>query len=864
MMELEALPLWAKLQRNEEGAVTSWHSLYDHSCDVAAVMESLLRNPVFRKRFSVLAGRLLDEVDIARLSALAFLHDIGKVNRGFRQRWKKGVRGAGHIGPLAGLIYSNSDATLGGKFLSAIKYESWAGWLDGTAAPLFDAVYAHHGSPWQVESEMMVRALWVPGTDMDPIADAEVIGKALPVLFPEAFAEEHTGLPGAPEFQHAFAGLLMLADWLGSDSDPNFFPFSCGEREGTRMDFSRERSPRILSKVGLAVEPVRIKTSSVEPDFRGLFSVEAPRPAQIAVTGPRSRCLILESETGSGKTEAALWRFYHLFREGLVDGMYFALPTRVAATQAFERIQRFANAAFGKDRPAVVLAVPGQAMADGVKGHPLPDFNFAWDDDPDDVLRQSRWAAEHPKRFLAAHIAVGTIDQVLLSAIQVKHSHLRGTSLLRHLLVVDEVHASDRFMEQLLSRVLRDHERAGGHALLLSATLGSEMRSRLLGTVGPSLAEARRVPYPALAWADQKQERHLAILQPESEQGKSVRLTVQSDMGFPDAVAETALRAARAGAKVLVIRNSVAGAIDVQVALESLNESNEYLFRTSGIPSLHHGRYAPSDRRLLDRSVVSRMGKDRPDGGLIVIGTQTLEVSLDLDADLLLTDLCPIDVLLQRMGRLHRHSWRKRPPGFETPRAVILVPKKRNLLPFTSQSRHGIGGQVYDDLRIIETTWRLIETSETWQIPGENRELVEMATHPDRLEFVFLEMRATAPKEWQAWLNKVEGSWQAQKTEAVYGLLDRTIPFDRFNATGFREEGLATRLGAKDQTVNFDPPLSSPFGERLSTIRLPSWMVKGDFEDQKPENLTVDGGQITFDFAGKTLCYDRLGLRFAD
>jgi len=180
----------------------------------------------------------------------------------------------------------------------------------------------------------------------------------------------------------------------------------------------------------------------------------------------------MEAETGSGKTEAALWRFLDLFEAGAVDGMYFALPTHVAATQAFARILRFADAAFGADRPAIVLAVPGQVQADGARGHKLPDFAFAWDDDPNDAVRQSRWAAAHPKRFLGAQIAVGTLDQALLGTIRTRHAHMRGTMLLRQLLVVDEVHASDRYMETLLSGLLRGHLQAGGHALLLSATLG--------------------------------------------------------------------------------------------------------------------------------------------------------------------------------------------------------------------------------------------------------------------------------------------------------------------------------------------------------------------------------------------------------
>ncbi|MBV8524188.1 MAG: hypothetical protein JOY71_19030 [Acetobacteraceae bacterium] len=123
----------------------------------------------------------------------------------------------------------------------------------------------------------------------------------------------------------------------------------------------------------------------------------------------------------------------------------------------------------------------------------MPDFGFEWNDEAEGAERQARWAAEHPKRFLAAQVAVGTVDQALLSAIAVKHAHLRGTALLRNLLVMDEVHASDWYMERLLATLLDAHLQAGGHALLLSATLGASMRARLLGTAQPGLATTRRV-----------------------------------------------------------------------------------------------------------------------------------------------------------------------------------------------------------------------------------------------------------------------------------------------------------------------------------------------------------------------------------
>ena len=145
---------------------------------------------------------------------------------------------------------------------------------------------------------------------------------------------------------------------------------------------------------------------------------------------------------------------------------------------------------------------------------------------------------------------------------------------------------------------------------------------------------------------------------------KSVEMRLSDRIGDPDAIAAMALDAARQGARVLVIRNLQRDAVATARALFAKPDVEPFLFRCAGVAALHHGRYAREDRTLLDAAVMAAVGRERPDGGLILIGTQTLEQSLDIDADLIVTDLCPADVLLQRLGRPHRHR-RERPAGFK-------------------------------------------------------------------------------------------------------------------------------------------------------------------------------------------------------
>ena len=213
------------------------------------------------------------------------------------------------------------------------------------------------------------------------------------------------------------------------------------------------------------------------------------------------------------------------------------------------------------------------------------------------------------------------------------------------------------------------------------------------------------------------------------------------------AVAARALVAARAGAKVLLVRNTVDYAIRTQQAVEEVSEASEdvLLLSVNGIPTLHHGRFAAIDRVLLDDEIERRLGRGRPSGGFVVVGTQTLEQSLDIDADLLITDLCPADVLLQRIGRLHRHrdNDASRPEGYDTPHCVVLTPGE-DLSPLLSagQNANGLGpyGGVYRNLHILEATRRLVDEHPQWRIPEMNRELVERATHPEALDAITAEL----------------------------------------------------------------------------------------------------------------------------
>ena len=255
-----------------------------------------------------------------------------------------------------------------------------------------------------------------------------------------------------------------------------------------------------------------------------------------------------------------------------------------------------------------------------------------------------------------------------------------------------------------------------------------------------------------------------------------------------DAAAARALQAARAGAKVLVIRNTVGYALQTQLALEEIASAEEgeerdaaLLFWCDGVLTAHHSRYAAADRLRLDAAVEKQIGKERASGGRVIVGTQTLEQSLDIDADLLITDLCPMDVLLQRIGRLHRHRRADRPTGYREPACIILSPPDADLSPWLTrrQDTNGLGpnGFVYEDLRVLEATRRLIAehvaSNTPWDIPRMNRALVEDATHPERLAAI----TAQLGEGWRGHALEIEGAQIAHGLTAAHALVRRDSSF---------------------------------------------------------------------------------------
>lgn len=835
---------WAKWK--EKGCFTS---LAVHSFDVAACLKALLDIAAIRSAIRSHDGTIWDAVLKERLCALAFLHDIGKINAGFQFKIQEAQPAgrAGHVAEAMLLLGHEKLAAFRAALHLPQMAQEW-----GPAFPhLFLAILAHHGRPVSSDRANQTDSIWQRQGEYDPLEAAREMGGLLRLHFPLAFAEG-LQLPEAPEFQHFFAGLVALADQTASRDD--LFPL------GRRMDAALPARSAQAAREAMAL--LQLDVAAIRAGRR------APAPAAMfgwpGDTGPTSiqqalrdlpldrRLVVLEAETGSGKTEAAFLRFRHLFEAGEVDALYFAVPTRAAATGLHGRIDRASRAWLGVE---AVLALPGYLKAGQASGQALPGWEVLWDDAPDARLRASRWAAETPRRYLAAAVAVGTVDQAMLAGLPVKWAHFRAATLSRAMLVVDEVHASDIYMREIMADVVRAHVARGGHALLMSATLGAAARAAWLNP-GRRSQPARFPEYPAVSWWADGREQHLAL--PSQGRPKRVAISALADMALPEAVARHALAASRAGAKVLVLRNTVGQAVATQRAIEALDPEAS-LLRVNGTAAPHHGRFALEDRRLLDAAVEAVFGKNTPMQPAIVAGTQTLEISVDLCADLLITDLCPVDVLLQRLGRLHRHH-RERPDGFQEPRCIVLTPEK--LAPDAELLRFGLGanrdgGGVYPDIVGLEATRRLIEERPVWDIPADNRALVEAGTDPEALGQL-------AGRLGEAWVKAREGMTGRDRARGQQGrlqLLQRSVAFNGFDELFPEEERILTRLGGDRVLLALPQGTIGPFGSAISQITLPGHLLKGA---KAEDELSVEPGEgeqcLTIRLGEARFGYGRLGL----
>lgn len=577
------------------------HPAVYHMLDVAAVAERLLATKdmaVPMKQAMIL---------------LAALHDLGKINADFRAMLRGGQRqGATHWEVSALLLEANI----------ALLSDHLGVQDDWVLLPLIAATAGHHGRPPTLTDRDGKRALIRVGAEAQ--IDAAAVIAAFLTLWPEACLGEMTE-DDARALSWWLPGLVSAADWIGSNVTW-FAATEPGLSLEAYLDVARLKAITAVGAAGLtggATAPDRLFDFDLRPMQAACDTIPLPEGPMLAV---------IEDETGAGKTEAALILAQRMMLAGKGRGLFFALPTMATADAMFAR----ATKALGKmftTKPSLTLAHGraglSVAFKDLLEGNPNA---------PEDI-GCTEWLAESRRRALLADVGVGTVDQALLSVLPVKWQTLRHFGLSSKILIIDEVHElGEPYIEVALTQLLRLHRRAGGSAVLLTATLPLAQRRKLMAVYDAAAGDDPA--YPALTLSGGAGRRDLP-----RETGARGPIRVER-LASADAAVEVLVRAAAQGAACVWVRNAVDDAIAAVGLLQARGVNVRLL----------HARFALGDRKRIEAQLMGCLGKDgQGRSGQVFICTQVFESSLDADVDVMVSDLAPMAALVQRAGRLWRH-----------------------------------------------------------------------------------------------------------------------------------------------------------------------------------------------------------------
>ena len=451
-----------------------------------------------------------------------------------------------------------------------------------------------------------------------------------------------------------FAGVTVLADWLGSNT--NFFPYKNQSTDLEKYwEYAQGQATEALAQSGVLPSAIE-KGRSLKDLFQKIQEASPLQQWAVSVDIPQApQIYLLEDVTGAGKTEAAMMLAYRLMEQGLAEGFFIGLPTMATANAMYKRVAEVYQKLF-TGNANLVLAHGHKKLVEEFAASILPvgtPEQDAAQQDETASARCSAWLADHSKRALLASAGIGTIDQALLAVLHSKHQSLRLLGLFNKVLIVDEVHACDAYMLGVLEVLLEFHARTGGPVILLSATLPSRMKQALFNAYakGRNQVSAPALCSDAYPLATRWHDGQPVLLEEALASRACVSRTLQVHYEADDEkVFAHILAALQQGQCVGWIRNTVA---DAMAAFDRLSKT---------IPpekmTLFHARFALKDRLGKEEQVSSFFGEDskkQDRQGRLMIATQVAEQSLDVDFDVLISDLAPIDRVLQRAGRLQRH-----------------------------------------------------------------------------------------------------------------------------------------------------------------------------------------------------------------
>jgi CRISPR-associated endonuclease/helicase Cas3 len=759
--------LWAKFDKR----TYKIHRLIYHLIDVRQMVLVIWQQGLNEKLKQEIAGWLqLDIDETGQLIAFwAALHDLGKASPAFqdhtnlpfkpRQRIRLELKAAGFKFPDR----SDSEVRARHEIISSwILNEGGMAlhqpWLpDELKNKVTQVIGGHHGS-WPPTTAFDAKNLKPADTGIEheiwTLARCNLIQDLVALGQPPAVNDFRLDETLDNVMLTLISGIISVADWLGSNDQ--FFPFE--EHIIPLESYTRHSWQHALYAL-LCVEWKRAP-SMPDLDFERAFGF-TPNLAQREVSNALNHITlpalaIIEAPMGSGKTEAALAVYAQWAKDGGHSGLYVAMPTTATSNQMYGRVEDFVSKQFGVDiKP---LLVHSQAPL-----RDLPNENETVEDSDGDQAGAQAWFLPHKKSLLAP-FGVGTVDQALMSILQTKHFFVRLLGLSNKIVIFDEVHAYDAYMSELFEQLLIWLRKIGASVIVLSATLPEKTRQSLIRafTGDTVVPDVKRYPRVSYATADGLVRSIELTLPPEKT----------LDFDWIERDEETIIQRLedelKEGGCAAVICNTVGRAQKLYHALKQryiplCDADNLILF---------HARFPLAWREELEQKVLDKFGPNLTDKAktnsnrpskAIVISTQVIEQSLDLDFDVMISDHAPIDLLLQRAGRLQRHQVNA--IGRKHPYRLSIA--KPNILSDLPQFERG-DTYVYDEY-ILLRSWLVLKNIFNKQIhlPSDLDEFIKQVYSDDDLN---------ASPELKTRLDKTEQEMRNENLDLKFKARRRIVP----------------------------------------------------------------------------------------
>lgn len=751
--------LWAKADRKTGGI----HRLVYHMIDVGLTAQLLWErclHPQLKQDFADWLHVTVEQA--SRLVAFsAGLHDLGKGGPGFQDHPRMPQPLKNRIMPelrAAGFSFVENRPLRDQR----TRHEVISTWclrpVDGErllsilgnlpselASQLAQALGGHHGAWPRPDLFSLVQPNTADTGGLEwTDARAELVKVMMRVFLPPPITAFQPNSSHDNVMLTLFSAIVAAADWIGSQEE--YFPL---EEQHLPLDIY-VRHARAHAQAALDHVNWELPASMPDFDFERNFNF-APNQFQsdaiAALAGLALPALvIIEGPMGLGKTELAFALYADWARRSKRAGLYIAMPTTATSNQMHERTTRFLSRQLG--RQIEPLLVHSQALLRNP-----PEETDQFEEREGDIAAAQAWFLPRKKSLLAPY-GVGTVDQALMSVLQTKHFFVRLLGLSHKVVIFDEVHAYDTYMSELFERLLTWLRAVGASVIVLSATLPENTRQRLVDAyTGRAKSGIPTTRYPRLTFAGADSPPDCIGLTPPPTKMLQYEWLLREQPGRSGPVAGkedpviTKLRELLAGGGcAAVICNTVGRA---QALFQSLRELPEKLCDYDNL-ILFHARFPMAWREEIEKKVLRKFGPgkekgqrnpDRPPKA-IVIATQVIEQSLDLDFDCMVSDLAPIDLLLQRSGRLQRHS-ANNPRQHPNCLWITTPPEQAGVPQFERSDKY-----VYDEYVLLRT-WLALSTKD--------EQRMAIPDHiPDLIEDVYGDQMLKASDAMQAAMDKAK------------------------------------------------------------------------------------------------------------